>query len=67
MSHLLEAVTSSSSRGDVPLAPRLAPLVDAYASSPIAAEIKAETEDVVRVDGNGQLRDVAEEHLLLRG
>lgn len=68
-SQLLGAVTSSGGPEDAPLAPRLAALVESYASSPIAAEIKDETEEVSRHDGNGngEMRDVAVESSLLRG
>ncbi|KAK7466244.1 FAD-dependent urate hydroxylase [Stygiomarasmius scandens] len=76
-SQLIEAVGSGSSqRSETPLAPKLAALVEAYAQSTIAAEIKAETEALAREgrgdapNGNGhggQTRDVAEETKLLRG
>lgn len=59
-SQLLETVTSSSTKGDIPLAPRLAALVDAYASSTIATGIKTDMDDVAGLNGNGELRDVAE-------
>lgn len=62
-SRLLEVVASSST-GDIPLAPRLAALVEAYASSPLAAEIKSDMERVAELDGNGELRDVTEESQL---
>lgn len=67
-SQLLGAVTSSGHE-DTPLAPRLAALVESYASSPIAAEIKSETDEVSRQNGNGdgEMRDVAVESSLLRG
>lgn len=69
-SQLLEVVTSSS-KAAAPLAPELAALVNAYATSAIAAEIKAETEEIARVDergnGGGDLRDVEVESTLLRG
>lgn len=69
-SQLLEAV-SPSAKTDAPLAPALLALVDAYAQSDIAAEIKAHTEEVAQVqngtNGNGTLRDVEEESTLLRG
>jgi hypothetical protein len=61
---------------DVPITPRLAALVQAYAESPIAAEVKAEGEQVAReaqeaanshpVSSN-ELPDVAQETSLLRG
>lgn len=66
-SQLIGAVTSSSTPGDTPLAPRLVALIEAYASSTIAAEIKSETEEVARVDGNREMRDVVVESSLLRG
>ena len=65
-SHLLGAVRGIA---DAPLAPRLAALVESYASSQIAAEIKSEMEEVSRQNGNGNgdMRDVAVESSLLRG
>jgi hypothetical protein len=70
-SQIINAVTSSSSAVDDPLPPSLASLVEAYASSNIASEIKAEMEQVARVNeggnGNGELRDVAVESTLLKG
>ena len=67
-SHLLGAVTSGGI-ADAPLAPRLAALVESYASSQIAAEMKSEMEEVSRQtgNGNGDMRDVAVESSLLRG
>ena len=65
-SQLLEAVTSSSSDGDIPVVPRFAALVEAYASSPIAAQINADMEEIVGLDDNGELRDVVEEGELRR-
>jgi len=51
--------------------PSLASLVEAYALSNIASEIKAEMEEVARVNdagnGNRELRDVAIESTLLKG
>jgi hypothetical protein len=35
--------------------------VEAYASSPIAAQINADMEEIVGFDGNGELRDVVAE------
>ncbi|THV06326.1 hypothetical protein K435DRAFT_505895 [Dendrothele bispora CBS 962.96] len=76
-SQLFEAAVGSGSSqrtSEAPLAPKLAALVDAYAQSTIAADIKAETEALMResnVNGNGthggQTRDVAVETKLLRG
>lgn len=66
-SQLLGAVTPSGGIDDTPLAPRLAALVESYASSSIAAEIKNEMEEVSRQNGNGDMRDVAVESSLLRG
>lgn len=67
-SQLLGAVTSSGGYEETPLAPRLAALVEAYATSPIAAEIKNETEEVASGgDGSEEMRDVAVESSLLRG
>ncbi|KZP09735.1 hypothetical protein FIBSPDRAFT_911906 [Athelia psychrophila] len=67
-SQLLEAVTPTT-HTVTPLAPALAALVDAYANSAIAAEIKARTEEVADADQgtNGELRDVEVESTLLRG
>jgi hypothetical protein len=70
-SQIINAVTSSSSAVEEPLSPPLASLVEAYTSSTIAAEIKADMEEVVRVNGrgngNGEMRDVAIESTLLKG
>lgn len=70
-SQIINAVTSASSAFDDPLPPPLASLVEAYASSNIASEIKAEMEEVARVNeagsGNVELRDVAVESTLLKG
>lgn len=66
-SQIINAVTSSTSTAEDPLSPRLAELVEAYASSTIAAEIKAEMEEVARVDRNGEMRDVEVESTLLKG
>ncbi|KAJ7157630.1 hypothetical protein C8R43DRAFT_997189 [Mycena crocata] len=71
-SQFLEAVSLSSSKkaGHVPLAPKLVALVEAYAQSSIARQIKEEGEALQRAtgaNGNGELRDVAVETSLLRG
>lgn len=78
-SQFLEAVSLSSSNkktSNAPLAPKLAALIDAYAESSIARQIKEEGEALRRasagVDGNGgagtgELPDVAVETSLLRG
>ncbi|KAF7981305.1 hypothetical protein HWV62_34233 [Athelia sp. TMB] len=70
-SQLLEAVTPSA-HVDTPLAPALAALVEAYANSDIAAEIKAHTEEIAGTShsANGssaETRDVEVESTLLRG
>ncbi|KAK0500216.1 hypothetical protein EDD18DRAFT_1318341 [Armillaria luteobubalina] len=57
-SQLFEAVSGPPKSGSEPLAPKLLALVDAYAQSTIAADIKAETD---------QLPDVVFETSLLRG
>lgn len=75
-SQLLEAVTFTSQSGDPPLSPRLASLVDQYASSEVAESITAEIAQVRQnghSNGNGggpgmdETRDVALESGLLRG
>ncbi|KIY72460.1 hypothetical protein CYLTODRAFT_486300 [Cylindrobasidium torrendii FP15055 ss-10] len=74
-SQLFGSISGSSSiASSAPMAPRLAALVEAYATSPIAEEIKADIESVRRAqtttNGNGtedELRDVAEETMVLRG
>lgn len=73
-SQLFDAVASGSQRSaNTPLAPQLAALVDAYAQSSIAAELKTEFNDVLSSAGtNGnnpssELPDVAAETGLLRG
>ncbi|KAK7006194.1 ABC transporter protein [Favolaschia claudopus] len=73
-SQLLEAVSLNSGRrrSNAPLAPKLAALVEAYAASSVAREIKEEAETTRRVSagvdvGTNELRDVAVETSLLRG
>ncbi|KAF8176209.1 hypothetical protein K438DRAFT_81241 [Mycena galopus ATCC 62051] len=70
-SQLLEAVSLSSGhnrRANAPLAPKLAALVDAYAASGIAREIRLEAEALRQASaGAGELPDVAVETGLLRG
>lgn len=67
-STLLGAVTSSGGHEETPLAPRLAVLVEAYATSPIATEIENEKEEVPSGgDGSGEMWDMAVESLLLKG
>ena len=75
-SQLMDAVSLSSHKAsDAVVAPRLAALVESYASSDIAARIKQEIEEVKarRVEnGNGhgnveELRDIEVESSLLRG
>ncbi|KAF8196368.1 hypothetical protein K438DRAFT_1968080 [Mycena galopus ATCC 62051] len=74
-SQLLEAVSLSygHERANVPLAPKLAALVDAYAASAIAGEIRVEAEALRQASagagagGPGELSDVAVETGLLRG
>ncbi|GLB40723.1 putative ABC-2 type transporter [Lyophyllum shimeji] len=76
-SQLFEAVTSSGSGSAKPISPKLAALVDAYATSDIAKEIREESEALrrqtaqadsgVRGTGVGELPDVALETTLLRG
>ena len=76
-SQLMDAVSINSRKSDTPpLAQRLAALVEAYASSDIAEEIKREVEEVrasaqTGVNGNGteggETRDIVVESSLLRG
>ncbi|KAK0205010.1 hypothetical protein DFS33DRAFT_1373581 [Desarmillaria ectypa] len=74
-SQLFEAVSGPPKPGNEPLAPKLLALVDAYAQSSIAADIKAETDQVHqdadnRNSSNGsgdELPDVVFETSLLRG
>jgi hypothetical protein len=76
-SQLMDAVSLSSHKTDTPpLAQKLATLVEAYAKSDIAEEIKNEIEEVrvsaqTGVNGNGaeggETRDIAVESSLLRG
>jgi hypothetical protein len=68
-SQIIQAMTSSSSAAEDPLSPPLATLVEAYASSTIAADIKVEMEEVARMheNGNGEMRDVEIESTLLKG
>lgn len=81
-SQIFDAVTSGSSRStNTPLTPKLAALVDAYAQSAIAADLRTEMEEIrASANGadtngnninnnnhNGELPDVAAETTLLRG
>lgn len=77
-SQLLEAVTSSSSGSGNPITPKLAALVEAYAASHIATQIREEGEALRREversaegpranDSINELPDVALETSLLRG
>jgi hypothetical protein len=76
-SQLMDAVSISSHKTDnPPLAPRLATLVETYANSDIAEEIKNEIEEVrtsahAGANGNGteggETRDIVVESSLLRG
>jgi len=76
-SQLMDAVSLSSQKSDTPpLTPQLTTLVEAYANSDIAEEIKNETEEVRAsahsgANGNGteggETRDVVVESSLLRG
>lgn len=78
-SQIFEAVTSASQRSNnAPIAPKLAALVDAYAQSAIAADIKSQIEQMQRAtqygataaNGTGseiELPDIAAETTLLRG
>ena len=76
-SQLMDAVSLSSHKADTPpLAQRLATLVEAYANSDIAEEIKNEIEEVrtsaqTGVNGSGieggETRDIVVESSLLRG
>lgn len=66
-SQLLDAVTSGSQRDDAPIAPRLAALIDSFASSDVAASIRAEIDSYANRDVNEELPDVAVESTLLSG
>ncbi|KAJ7340767.1 hypothetical protein DFH08DRAFT_875203 [Mycena albidolilacea] len=73
-SQLLEAVSLNSGKRQnaAPLAPKLAALVEAYAASSVARQIREEAEILQRASagvdsGAGQLPDVAVETSLLRG
>lgn len=75
-SQLMDAVSLSSHKSDTPLTRSLATLVEAYANSDIAEELKNEIEEVrastqTGVNGNGteggETRDIVVESSLLRG
>ena len=70
-SQIYDAVVSSSQRtGPTPMEPSLVALVDAYADSDIAKDIKADVEQI-RVTENApegsETRDVVEETVMVRG
>ncbi|KII85250.1 hypothetical protein PLICRDRAFT_337205 [Plicaturopsis crispa FD-325 SS-3] len=66
-SQFIETVTASAPKGDTPLAPPLAALVEAYAASEVAAAIRQEAHALNELSESGELRDVAVESSLLRG
>lgn len=74
-SQLMDVFSSGSSQADVPLSPLLAQLVQSYASSQIAADIRAsigqtgELSDPTSPAGgtNGEGRDIVEESVNVRG
>ncbi|KAF9021922.1 hypothetical protein BDZ89DRAFT_1071060 [Hymenopellis radicata] len=76
-SQLFEAVSGSTTEGNEVMAPKLTALVNAYAQSSIASDIKAEIDQIQReqqgrmngsnVDAGNELPDVAFETSLLRG
>ncbi|PCH42135.1 hypothetical protein WOLCODRAFT_25157 [Wolfiporia cocos MD-104 SS10] len=70
-SQLLNAITPSSAPGNAPLPPRLQVLVEAYANSDIALELKAEIQEVAQTsssqDSANELPDVALESSITRG
>lgn len=71
-SQLLGAIAPSSHRGDTPISPKLAELVNAFRDSEQAIALKSEIEEASRsasgeADVNGTLPDVALENSLTRG
>ncbi|OCH89695.1 hypothetical protein OBBRIDRAFT_756218 [Obba rivulosa] len=70
-SQLLDAIRPASVRGDAPLPPKLAELVDAYSHSEIAVSLRAEIEEAERAGATAAdqaaLPDVALENSLTRG
>jgi hypothetical protein len=69
-SQILDAFSPSSTRAETPLSPLLAELVQAYASSQIAADLRAETNQNGESDPAApgtESRDVVEENVNIRG
>ncbi|OBZ66190.1 putative ATP-dependent permease [Grifola frondosa] len=71
-SQLFDVLSTPSHKSGTPLPPRLAALVDAYHNSTIAADLRAEIEEVSRAPATGQngtaeLPDVALESSITRG
>ena len=66
-SQLLNAVTGGLQKADEPLTPKLAALVESFASSDIATTTRAEIESFSQRRPEDELPNVAEEHRLLRG
>lgn len=66
-SQFLDAIRGNQHKGNTPLSPQVAALVEAYAASDIAAGIRAEIESISNRDPTHELPNVAEEHRLMRG
>ena len=69
-SQILDAFSSSSTRAETPLSPLLAQLVQTYASSQIAADLRAEINQNGESDPAApgtESRDVVEENVNIRG
>lgn len=66
-SQFLNAIRGSKPAGSTPMTPRVAAIVEAYASSDIAADIRAEIDSFAHRNPAEELPNVAEEERLLRG
>ncbi|PAV16171.1 abc transporter [Pyrrhoderma noxium] len=66
-SQLIDVIRGNQHKGNRPLSPQLASLVDGYAASDIAAGIRSEIASLSNRNPEEELPDVAEENRLLRG
>ncbi|KAI5118132.1 hypothetical protein M0805_001731 [Coniferiporia weirii] len=66
-SQFLNVIRGNQHNGNAPLSPQLATLVDAYAASEMAADIRNEFESFANRNPEDELPNVVEENRLLRG
>ncbi|KAL5504214.1 ADP1 [Sanghuangporus vaninii] len=66
-SQFIDVIRGNQHKGNAPLSPQVAALVEAYIASDIAAGIRAEIESISNRDLTDELPNVVEEHRLMRG